>query len=101
VRAQVVYTDRTDWFAEAMSLLPTLATVALFLYVSRKLGDRMGGMGGGGSGGRGIFGVGKASITSLDQTVRARSLSRPLLESPHEPLGGLRSIGFPSTGCFD
>lgn len=75
MRAQVVYTDKTDWIAEFMSLLPTLATVGFIFWMSRKLGDRMGGMGGGSSGGRGIFGVGKASITQLDQNVRARSLA--------------------------
>jgi len=73
----VVYTDKTDWIAEALSLLPTLATVAFIFWMSRKLGDRMGGMGGGSSGGRGIFSVGKASVTQLDQNVRA-ACSHPL-----------------------
>jgi ATP-dependent Zn protease len=66
----VVYTDRRDWLGEAISFLPTIAIMGFIFWMTRKMGDRMGG----GSGGRNMFSVGKASVTQLDQQVL---LSRP------------------------
>ncbi|MCO5584142.1 hypothetical protein L7F22_038065 [Adiantum nelumboides] len=65
----VLYVKELSWLQELLRFAPTIAIIAGYLYLSRRLQGGFGmGQGGGGLGGaRGLFSIGKAQVTKLNK----------------------------------